>query len=717
MKKRYFLLIPLIGGSLSAFAQQPQPTKPLEHDTLTKATLLQEVVVRDTRRKLKNDTLSQTLKLDQPLLTMPQNIVSISSAVLVDQGVFNLRDAARNSSGTYFGLNNNVFDGASNLYMRGLPQNGIIRNGLPSGSFGHQQDDEAIIDRIEFIKGPAGFLAGAGEAGGSINIVTKAPTENNILNATITAGSYNFYRAAVDVGSAVKEKGFSYRFNAAYNYQEYFVDIMKSNKLVIAPVVQYNFSKRTSILAEYILNNQNAIGGSTFTKFFAEDKLLTDDRHANYQADPGLPTSTSKSQYGRLVFKHEFNDNWKITSQSAFNRTPSETWSFLAEETGWNAVGFDENGISHRLSYRTYNKNRGLSTQLFLNGKFKTGENISHRLLFGGEYVVDKDSTYQSYGTKSFLLDINNLQYGLDRQELQGNQETFNGFRYDNNFAAVYLYNTTSFGEKLFVQFGGRYTYNKRENSGIFAPEVKTLKQKAFTPRIGLTYLIDNYTSVYALYDQSFVPTAGQDVNGKAFEPIRGEDREIGIKRDWFSGILSTTLTGFDMARNNMVTTDPAAPTFNKQVGQVRSKGIELDIIGRIIPNITVSANYSYAKAKITKDTDPEIIGKLYASAPQQVINTWFRYTFPATFAPGLSLALGQTSIIKKATTTPGTFIPDYTKLDGSVAYTYRKITTRLLLDNLTNKRYIQAGDIYNKNGYYTEGMPFNFKLSVAFRV
>ncbi|WP_293788565.1 TonB-dependent siderophore receptor [uncultured Pedobacter sp.] len=715
MKKRYILIIPLLGGFLGAFAQQ-KPSKPINPDT-AKVKELQEVVVRDTRRKLKNDTLSQTLKLDQPLLTMPQNIVSISSAVLVDQGVFNLRDAARNSSGTYFGLNNNVFDGASNLYMRGLPQNGIVRNGLPTGDYGHSQDDESVIERIEFIKGPAGFLGGSGEAGGRINVVTKVPTDNNILNATLTAGSFNFYRAAVDAGSAVKEKGFSYRFNAAYNYQQYFVDIMKSNKFIIAPVIQYNFSKRTSILAEYVLNNQTAIGGSTYTKFFAQDKMLTDDRHANYQADPGLPNSYSKSQYGRIVIKHEFNDNWKITSQSSFYKTPSETWSFLAEETGYNAVGFDANGIAHRLSFRTYNNGRGASTQLFLNGKFKTGEKITHRLLFGGEYVLDKDSTFQSYGTKSFELNINNLKYGLSRDELQGNQETFNGFRYDNNFAAVYLYNTTSISDKFFIQFGGRYTYNKRENSGIFAPETKTLKQKAFTPRVGLTYLIDKSTSIFALYDQSFVPTAGQDKEGKAFVPIRGEDREIGLKRDWFGGNLSTTITGFDMARNNMVTVDPSAPTFNVQLGQVRSKGIELDIIGRVVSNVTISANYAYSNVKVTKDNNPALVGQRYASAPRQVINTWLRYTFPADAVPGLSLALGQTTIIKKATTTPDTYIPNYTKLDGSVAYTYRKVTTRLLLDNLTNKRYILAGDIYNGNGYYTEGMPFNFKLSVAYRL
>ncbi|MET3114171.1 iron complex outermembrane receptor protein [Pedobacter sp. CG_S7] len=715
MKKKYLILFSAIALSIQAFAQTP--TNPVKMDSVKNSKTLQEVIVTERLRKIKNDSLSNTLKLDLPLLSIPQNIISVSSTLLKEQGAFVLKDAARNASGVYFGLNNNIFDGASNLYLRGFAQNGIFRNGLPSGSFGRSQDDEAVIESIEFIKGPAGFLGSAGEAGGRINVVTKTPGVAPILNTSVTVGSYNFYRGSIDLGTPIQEKGISYRFNAAYNYQQYSVRQMNSNKVVIAPVIQYNFSKRTSIMAEYILNDQNGVGGSTFTKVFPVDQLLTDDRRANYQADPGLPTSTSKSQNARFVFKHEINDNWRITSQSSYSEVPSDAWSFLAEETGYNAVGFDKNGIAHRMSYRNYNINKVMSTQLFLNGKFNTGKNITHHLMAGGEYFFTRDSSYQTYGLKTFLLDRNNLKYGLNRADLESEQDPFNGFRSTNKWYAAYLYNTISIGTKFIVTLGGRYTHNDRISTTIFKPKEVPLTQKAFTPRAGLTYLIDKNTAAFFLYDQSFVPTGGQDKQGNLFKPVRGDDKEIGIKRNWANGRLSTSVTGFNISRNNMVTTDPDDAKFSKQIGQVRSKGIEVDIIGSISQSFSVSANYAYTDVKITKDTNPIKVGQKFASSPREVINTWVRYAFPADVFPGFSVTLGQTSIVKKATTTVDVYIPDYTKFDGSVAYSKGRITSRLFLDNITNKRYIQAGDIFGGNGYYTEGMPLNFRLSISARL
>lgn len=704
------LLIVSIMPAITTFSQE-QPARHTK-DSIRREQLLKEVQVNANIRKLKNDTLSGSLKLDIPLLDLSQNITSVSASMLKEQGVFTLKEAARNSSGTYFGLNNDVFDGASNLYMRGLPQNGIFRNGLPVGNYGHSQDDEAVIDRIEFIRGPAGFLNASGEAGGRINVVTKTPGQSNILNASLAAGSYDFYRAAIDMGAAVREKGFSYRFNAAYNNQHYFARIMKSNKIVIAPVLQYNFSRKTYLLAEYILNNMQSKNGSTFTKYFPENEMLTDDRRANYQADPGLPVSTSYDQFARLVFRHAFNDKWKITSQSSWKKGPSDVWSFLSADT-YNAVGFGPDGKTNRLSFRQYNRNKVWSTQLFVNGTFNTGKQITHHFMAGGEYFETDDSTYQSYGTKAFPFDRYQLQYGLNRDSLQV-QEVFNQFVYHNQWSAVYGYHTVNIGTHWIITAGLRYTSNKRESRSLYAPETSILKQEAFTPRMGLTYKIDPRTAVYVLYDQSFLPQSGQDRDGNDFKPVRGEDLEAGIKRNWFNNALSTTVTAFRIHRNNMVLTDPANTRYKIQVGQVRSEGIELDMIGTIARSIALSANYAYADVKITKDAKAERVGKRYASAPQQVINTWFRYSFPSGVLTGWSIGLGQSSMIKRSTTTENTTLPDYTKLDGTIAYTNNKITARLLLDNLTNKRYIAAGDIYGGHGYYTEGVPFNWKVVIG---
>lgn len=103
MKKKYLIVFSMIALAVSAKAQTPDE-KTTKTDSLKRIRQLQEVIVTETRRKIKNDTISSTLKLDIPLLHIPQNIISISSALLKEQGVFVLKDAARNASGVYFGL-------------------------------------------------------------------------------------------------------------------------------------------------------------------------------------------------------------------------------------------------------------------------------------------------------------------------------------------------------------------------------------------------------------------------------------------------------------------------------------------------------------------------------------------------------------------------------------------------------------------------------------
>ena len=163
-----------------------------------------------------------------------------------------------------------------------------------------------------------------------------------------------------------------------------------------------------------------------------------------------------------------------------------------------------------------------------------------------------------------------------------------------------------------------------------------------------------------------------------------------------------------------MTAQDPEDTKFSLQLGKVKSKGIEFDVIGSITPNLAISANYSYADVKVTEDTRTQKAGARYGVAPQQIVNSWLRYSFPSDVFRGFSINVGQTSIIKRGTTTADVLLPDYTKFDAGAAYTRGKITTRLILDNLTNKRYISSGDIYGGRGYYTEGAPLNFRVSVT---
>ncbi len=73
-----------------------------------------------------------------------------------------------------------------------------FRNGfnvdLPWGPL---TEDMAIVERIEFVKGPAGFMLSSGEPGGLYNVVTKKPQPNQPNEVSLTAGNFNTLRSTL----------------------------------------------------------------------------------------------------------------------------------------------------------------------------------------------------------------------------------------------------------------------------------------------------------------------------------------------------------------------------------------------------------------------------------------------------------------------------------------------------------------------------------------
>lgn len=53
---------------------------------------LEEVIIKGTRNKYKNEEVSSSLRLQTPILELPQNIQVISSQIMADQQVFDIVD-------------------------------------------------------------------------------------------------------------------------------------------------------------------------------------------------------------------------------------------------------------------------------------------------------------------------------------------------------------------------------------------------------------------------------------------------------------------------------------------------------------------------------------------------------------------------------------------------------------------------------------------------
>jgi iron complex outermembrane receptor protein len=123
-----------------------------------------------------------------------------------------------------------------------------------TSSWGPLTEDMSYVERVEFIKGPAGFMMSNGEPSGIYNVVTKKPTGQTKGEATFTYGSYDFYRAAIDLDGKLDQTGrLLYRFNAMGQTTNSHRAHEFAKRYSIAPVISYQLDPKTKLTAEYNL--------------------------------------------------------------------------------------------------------------------------------------------------------------------------------------------------------------------------------------------------------------------------------------------------------------------------------------------------------------------------------------------------------------------------------------------------------------------------------
>jgi len=163
---------------------------------------LQKVIIESRSPKYVETNPSSSLRLNMPLNEIPQNISVTTNQLLTDQGLVTMSEAFRTVSGVQ--RNGDLNDIAFNI--RGVDNFfNIYRNGIGQYVW-NQQEDIAMIEKIEFIKGPAGFITSNFPPGGFLNIVTKQPVREPVASVTATYGSFHLFRFTTDWGGAFSKK-------------------------------------------------------------------------------------------------------------------------------------------------------------------------------------------------------------------------------------------------------------------------------------------------------------------------------------------------------------------------------------------------------------------------------------------------------------------------------------------------------------------------------
>ncbi|MBO0321845.1 TonB-dependent receptor [Muricauda sp. CAU 1633] len=667
---------------------------------------LNEVVVEGHQNKYVENEPSTSLRLKTKLVELPQNVQVISSELLQDQQATSIMDGViRNVSGVTMLEHWGHF---ARINMRGfrLP---AFRNGVNvQDSWGPLSEDMNTVERIEFVKGPAGFMMSAGEPGGFYNVVTKKPTEQFIANASFSAGSFDFYRGTVDVGGKLSENG---KLLGRINLMYQTTDSHRGNEDVtrygIAPSLTYKFSDKTSITTEMNLQQAESYIGSAYMFAPASAGYASLDRNFKF-TNNDYPVTDIQEVTFFTNLKHEFSDNWSVEGQLAYLRydqVGNSTW----------LVGIEENGDAIRYTSKWDALSLGKYAQIYIHGAFNTG-NVSHKVMGGFDYsdkkywadwfessVVDTTAPFNIFNPVYGVSPATNFDRSVPVQYRNG------GDPYGaNTVRAYYVQDEIGFMDNhIRLTLAGRYT-------NLYTLG-KTETDDEITPRVGLSVDVLPALTAYALYDQSFLPQSGISSSGEMLnDPVEGKDIEGGIKTNLFNGRLRASLGVYKINKNKILVGDPAFPTENFSVysGEIESKGIEFDAQGQITPELNIILNYANTNVE-------DKSGNLVAGHSKHVTNGWLNYSFAeASSLNGFGVSLGYQYQADRSTwawaADDQSDLPNYFRMDGALSWQNQKFRVQVNINNILDE-YLYAGANYGSYLYWQSEPGINGRLTVSY--
>lgn len=239
--------------------------------------------------------------------------------------------------------------------------------------------------------------------------------------------------------------------------------------------------------------------------------------------------------------------------------------------------------------------------------------------------------------------------------------------------------------------------------------------ENGVTPRFGLLYELTDTVAVYANTARSFKPNSGAPAGatGRGFDPEKGKSYELGVKWEALDRQLSVDAAIYHIVKENVLTRDPADPNYSVAAGQVRSRGLDINIAGNITPQWRVIGGYAYVDAEVTKDNRLPT-GTRLANIPRNSFSLLNTYEFQDGLAKGLGLGIGVKYVDdRNGQTEAVTYnMGQYTVVDLLGFYQLNE-HVRLNLDvkNVFNKEYDEGAF----NTYAYPGAPRTVQAGVSY--
>ena len=676
---------------------------------------LQQIVVSAQKEFYRGDT---------PLEQLPQSVALISGNLLKVEGITRLDDALTLVSGT---AQQNNFGGLWDAYaIRGFAGNenlpsGYLVNGFNWGRGFVGPRDMSDVERIEVVKGPDSALFGRGEPGGTVNIVTKKPLFHEQGYAALSGGSYQDYRAEADVTGPLTS-WLAGRINGAYENSHSFRHTVKWDKYVVTPSLLARLGERTTLSYELEVIRQ----AIPFDRgVVARNDQLGLIPISTFLGEPGNGPTVVHVISHQVGFEHDFRDGWTLQlGLGALKSSLLGTGEDPELAASHNPFLQGSDILARRRRARNYHSN-DVVPRGEISGKISTGP-LVHHVLVGADYDhLRLDEALDQYRPPvvkptTTITQLNGVNvfdpvYG----NLPPMAPFTNTLEKDQDWGA-YAHDQVDFGANWKLHAGVRYDDFRQSLLDRIAHATSHQSVTAVSPDVGLVFSPIEAIELYASYGKGFRPNTGQDAHGVAFLPEITKSYETGVKFKTSGGWLNGTADVFKTKKTNVLTTDPANPGFSLAAGAAESRGVELDLNGRLPAKFSYRLSYAYVDAYFSKPVlDPDFGRPLPAGTP--LINVpknsgTLMLMRDFSFGEALLNAGGAATYVSRQLGETGTtfYLPSYTLVK---VFASLDLTDRFQLsgeiDNLFNRTYYA-------NSYaqlwVTPGAPRTFNVRATYR-
>lgn len=527
---------------------------------------------------------------------------------------------------------------AGSFSARGFTENGlgVLYDGIrvQASTLTMRAYDAFNFDRVEVLRGPASVLYGEGNAAGAVNFVRRKPVAGQLAVEALAqgmSGGLDGARAGVAVTGTIAPR-VDVVASASVNRFDTWVAGNSHEYRHVVLGVNGRASERTHLLleADWLDNEVDdaywgvpLVNGTVPNPF----RVTNFNRSAQnrYRDQVGWlrgvaeHTWGASARYQGQAYAYQADRDWRNHFVFGYIPPTAAQPSALVERILVENLAYDHSlvGTRHLISIDRTLAGRAARTVAGVEASrtwFSSPRSYAprQRVATAGPETADRDVFLPQQDSRRADVDATQL-FVEQRVEAVRGVTVIGGVNLNT------------------IDVGIRRPVNNVAFSRTFRP---------VTWRVGAVADIAQGQSLYAQIATGSEPVGALLILGptdSAFTLTRTRQLELGTRRLFSEGRTQISFAGYWIARNNLVTADPADPTRSLQIGKQSSRGLEASVTSRPTTHWLLEGNVALVRARFDSlvEGTANRSGKIPPNVPARVVNAGIEW------APTTRVAIG----------------------------------------------------------------------------